>query len=107
MIYDKFTLANGRILTFRDLVNGDLPKLNSVYNGIVEEGKYFLRNKGPSDIEEINEWLQQRLQAGLTYVAVEVDGELVGGATIESREGKASHVAVFGVSSERGFVISE
>lgn len=103
MIYDKFTMTDGRILTFRDLVSDDLLKLNSVYNSIVAEGKYFLRNQGLSDLEEVNEWFQQHLRAGLTYVAVEVDSEVVGGATIEPREGKASHVAYFGVFLKKEF----
>jgi len=103
VIYDRFTLVDGRLLTFRDVINDDFSKLNSVYNSILDEGKYFLRNQGLSNLEEINKWFQQHLRAGLIYVAVEVDGEVVGGATIEPREGKASHVAYFGVFLRKDF----
>jgi RimJ/RimL family protein N-acetyltransferase len=97
MIYDEFKLADGRVVTFSDLAEDDLPQLNSVYNEIVDEGRYFLRNRGPSSIKEARRWLHQHLQSGLTYIAAKVDDRLVGGATIEPREGKASHVAYLGI----------
>jgi RimJ/RimL family protein N-acetyltransferase len=103
MIYDEFKLPDDHTVVFCDLIEDDVPQLMSVYNSIVEEGKYFLRNRGPSSVEEAREWLQQHLQAGLTYVAVKVNGELAGGATIEPREDKASHVAYFGIFLKKEF----
>ena len=103
MIYDEFELARGRITTFADLTEGDLRELIAVYNSIVEEGEYFLRNEGLSSIEDALEWFHKRVKAGMTYIAVKVKGELVGGATIEPREGKASHVAYFGIYLRKEF----
>jgi len=39
----------------------------------------------------------------MTYVAARVNGELVGGATIEPRQGKASHRAYFGIYIKKEF----
>jgi len=103
MIYDKFELADGQIVMFVDLDEGDLPELILVYNSVVKEGKYFLRNEGLSSIEEASEWFHEHVKAGLTYLAVKVNGKLVGGATIEPREGKASHVAYFGIYIKKDF----
>jgi len=80
-----------------------LPELISVNNSVIEEGKYFFKNEGLSSIEEASEWFHEHVKAGLTYVAVKVNGELVGGATIEPRKGKASHVAYFGIFIKKNF----
>jgi len=103
MIYDEFELADGRIATFTDLNEGDLRELISVYNSVVEEEEYFLRNEGLSSIEDALEWFHKRVKAGMTYIAVKVNGDLVGGATIEPREGKASHVSYFGIYLRKEF----
>lgn len=101
MIYDKFELADGRVITFRDLEETDLLELVSVYNRIIKEETFFLRNEGLSSVDDAREWFNKHVKAGLTYIAVKVDGELVGGATIEPKEGKASHVAYFGIFLKR------
>lgn len=102
-VYGEFELADERVVTFTDLAENDLPQLISVYNDIVEEGRYFLRDTGPSCVEELSEWLHEHLKAGLIYVAAKLGDKLVGGATIESREGKASHVAYFGIFLKKEF----
>jgi len=103
MIYDEFKLVDGRIVTFSDLNENELLELIPVYNSIIEEGKYFLRNERLVSVEDALEWFNEHVKAGLTYVAVRVNGRLEGGATIEPREGKASHVAYFGVFIKREF----
>jgi len=103
MIYDEYKLADDRIVTFTDLNENDLPELTSVYNRVIEEGKYFLRNEGISSNEDALKWFREHVKAGLTYVVVKVSCELVGGATIEPREGKASHVGYFGIFMKKEF----
>ena len=43
---DKFELADGRVVTFDELREGDLPQLIQVFNDVVGEGIYFHRMKG-------------------------------------------------------------
>jgi L-amino acid N-acyltransferase YncA len=93
IIYDESNLADNRAVAFNDLTENGLAQLNLVYNDIVEEGKYLLRNEGPSSVEKARRWLRQPLQTGLAYVAVKVKNRLVGEASIEPREGRASHIA--------------
>lgn len=103
MEYDRFQLEDGRMVTFDALNEQDLPKLINVYNSVIEEGLYFHRNKGLPDIETARQWYQNRLKAGLFYLAARVNNELVGGATIEPGLGKSSHVAYFGTYLKRQF----
>jgi L-amino acid N-acyltransferase YncA len=103
VVYDEFQFDDGRIATFVDLTEDDLPQLMSVYGDVVAEGRYFIHNVGPSDIEELTQWFHEHQKAGLMYVVAKIDSRLVGGATIEPREGKASHVAYFGVFLKRDF----
>ena len=103
MEYDRFQLKDGRTVTFDDLKDQDLPKLINLYNSIIKEGLYFHRNEGLPDLETARQWYQNHLKAGLFYLAARVNGELVGGATIEPRQGKASHVAYLGIYLKRQF----
>ena len=103
MEYDRFQLKDGRIVTFDELKEQDLPKLINVYNSVIEEGLYFHRNEGLPDLETARQWYQNHLKAGLFYLAARVNGELVGGATMEPGPGKSSHVAYFGIYLKRQF----
>lgn len=90
-------------MIFDDLKEQDLPKLIEVFNSVIEEGLYFHRNEGLPDLETARQWYQNHIKAGLFYLAARVNGELVGGATIEPGLGKASHVAYFGTYLKRRF----
>lgn len=103
MNYDRFELADGRSVTFDILKELNLPELVQVYNSIIEEGLYFIRNEGLPDVETAQEWYQERVKAGMVYIVVRVNNEFIGGASIEPREGKASHVGYFGIYLKKEF----
>jgi len=103
MEYDRFQLQDGRMVIFNELKEQDLPELINVYNSIIKEGLYFHRDEGLPDLETARQWYQNRLKAGLFYLAARVNNELVGGATIEPGLGKSSHVAYFGIYLKRQF----
>ncbi len=103
MEYDRFQLKDGRTVIFDTLKDQDLPKLINVHNSVIKEGLYFHRNEGLPDLETARQWYQNHIKAGLFYLAARVNGELVGGATIEPRPGKASHVAYLGIYLKRQF----
>jgi len=103
VIRDRFKLADGRVVILDELKEQDLPKLVPVFNGVVQEGLYFHRDEGLPNVESAQKWFQDRVKASMTYVAARVNGELVGGATIEPKEGKASHRAYFGIYLKGNF----
>ena len=103
MEYDRFQLKDGRMVIFDELKEQDLRELIEVHNSVIEEGLYFHRNEGLPNLETAREWYQNHIKAGLFYLAMRVNRELVGGATIEPGPGKASHVAYFGIYLKRQF----
>lgn len=103
MNYDRFELPEGRFVTFDILKEPDLPELVPVYNSIIEEGLYFIRNEGLPDVETAQEWYQEQVKAGMMYIVVRVNNEVIGGASIEPKEGKASHVGYFGIYLKKEF----
>jgi len=103
MNYGRFELADGRVVTFDILKERDLPELVPVYNSIIEEGISFIRNKRLPDVETAQEWYQEQVKAGMTYIVARVNNEFIGGASIEPREGKASHVGYFGIYLKNEF----
>jgi len=103
LIQDRYKLADGRVVTFDELKEHDLPELVPVYNSIIEEGIYFIRSEGLPDFEAAREWYQKRVEAGMIYIVARVNNEFIGGASLEPRGGKASHVGFFIIYLKRGF----
>ncbi len=103
MNYDRFELADGRRVTFDILEERDLPELVPVYNSIIEEELYFIRNEGLPDVETAQEWCRKQVKVGMMFIVVRVNNELIGGASLEPREGKASHVGHFGIYLKKEF----
>lgn len=103
MEYGRFQLKDGRTVTFDKLEEQDLPQLIEVFNSVIREGLYFHRNEGLPDLKTAKQWYKNHTRAGLFYLAARVNGELVGGATIEPGPGKASHVAYFGIYLQREY----
>ena len=103
MNYDGFELADGRLATFDILEERDLPELVPVYNSIIEEELYFIRNEGLPNVETAQEWYREQVKVGMMFIVVRVNNELIGGASIEPREGKASHVGYFGIYLKKEF----
>jgi len=101
--YDGFELADGRLVTFDILEERDLPELVPVYNSITEEELYFIRNEGLPDVETAQEWYRKQVKVGMMFILVRVNNELIGGASIEPREGKAFHVGYFGIYLKKEF----
>jgi len=101
--YDRFELGDSRLVTFNLLTERDLPELVPVYNSIIEEGLYFIRNGELPDVKTAQEWYREQVKAGMVYIVVRVNNELFGGASIEPREGKASHVGYFGIYLKKEF----
>lgn len=100
---DKFELADGRVVTFDELREGDLSQLIQVFNAVVREGIYFHRNEEIPDVETAIEWYQKQMKKGMVFVAAKVNNKFVGGASIEPRKGKASHVGYFGIYIKKEF----
>jgi len=103
VIHDRFKLADGRIVIFDELKEQDLPEIVPVFNSVVQEGLYFHRNEGLPNVETARKWFQDHVKVGMIYVAARVNNELVGGATIEPKQGKASHRAYFGIYLKKEF----
>lgn len=99
----KFRLADGRVVRFENLREQDLPEVVEALNSVIREGVYLTLNEEVVDMEKERKWYHDHMEAGMTYLVVRVDDEIVGGAGIEPRVGKESHVAVLGVSIKERF----
>jgi len=64
---------------------------------------YFHRNEGLPDLETARKWYQDHAKAGMTFIAARVNNQLIGGASLEPRRGKASHVAYVGIYLRKEF----
>ncbi|MFQ6074056.1 MAG: hypothetical protein ACE5KC_02440 [Candidatus Bathyarchaeia archaeon] len=51
MEYDRFQLRDGRVVTFDELKEQDLPELVEVFNSVIKEALYFLRNERLPNLE--------------------------------------------------------
>jgi len=103
MELEKFKLPDGRTLTFDQLREQDLPQLIRVFNSVIQEGLYLPRNEGVPDLETAQKWYQDRVKAGMTFIAARVNSQLVGGASLEPGRGKTSHVANLGIYLKKEF----
>jgi len=103
MIRKKFQLADRRFVTLEDLKEEDLPELVQVLNSVIQEGQYLLMEEEIIDLEIELQWYHDHMKAGMTYLIARVDGEIVGGASIEPKKGKESHVLVYGIFIKDGF----
>ena len=99
----KFRLADGRVARLEDLREQDLPEVVETLNSVIREGVYLTLNEEIVDMEMERKWYHDHMEAGMTYLVVRVDDEIVGGASIEPRVGKESHVAVYGAFIKKGF----
>ena len=99
----KFHLADGRVVRVEDLREQDLPEVAETLNSVIREGVYLTLNEEIVDMEMERKWYHDRMEAGMTYLVVRVNDEIVGGGSIEPRVGKESHVAVYGVFIKEEF----
>lgn len=99
----RFQLKDGRRVEFYELRKQDLPEMMEVFNSVIMEDAYFPRKEGLPDLETAKQWYQDHKKTGLFYLAARVDDDFVGGATIEPRTGKASHIAYFGMYLRQQF----
>jgi len=97
MIYKRFKLADGRTVTFEELKEKDLPEVVEALNSVIREDVYLLFNEEITDMEEERRWYYNHMKAGMTYLVARVDGKVVGGASIEPKPAKMSHVVVYGI----------
>jgi L-amino acid N-acyltransferase YncA len=103
MAYKKFKLKGGRTVTLDLLKEKDLPEVVDALNSVIREGVYLGHDEEIVDMELERKWFQDHVKAGMSYLAARVDGEVVGGASIEPRRGKFSHTAVYGIFIKDGF----
>jgi len=103
MVYKKFKLKDGRAATLDFLKEEDLPEVVDALNRVIREGIYLAHDEEMVDMELERKWYQDHIKAGMSYLVARVDGEVVGGASIEPRRGKFSHIAVFGIFIKDGF----
>ena len=96
-------MKDGRVATFRDLKESDLPELVHVLNSVIREEVYLNLDKEIEDMEEERRWYHTHMKAGMTYIIARVDGKIVGGASIEPKKGKQAHVAAYGIFIKDGF----
>lgn len=99
----KFRLADSRVVRFEDLREQDLPEVVEALNSVIREGVYLTLNEEIVDMEMERKWYHDHMEAGMTYLVVRVNGEIVGGAGIEPKVGKESHVVTYGVSIKKEF----
>jgi len=103
MFHKKFRLTDGREVTFKELEERDLPEVVSALNSVIREGVYLTHDEEITDMDAELKWYQDHMKAGMNYLVARVEGEVVGGASIEPRRGRESHVAVYGVFIKEGF----
>jgi len=103
MIRKRLRLADGRFVTFEDLREEDLLEVVQVLNSVIREGLYLLMEEEIVDMEMERQWYHDHMKAGMTYLVARVDGEMVGGASIEPKRGRESHVVVYGIFIKEGF----
>lgn len=97
MIYKRFKLADSRTVTFEELEEKDLAEVVKVLNSVIREDVYLLFNEEITDMEEERRWYYDRMKAGMTYLVARVNRKVVGGASIEPKRAKQSHIVVYGV----------
>ena len=97
MIYKRFKLADGQTVTFEELKEKDLPGVVEALNSVISEDVYLLFNEEITDMEEERRWYYDHMRAGMTYLVARVNGKVVGGASIEPKRAKSSHVVVYGI----------
>lgn len=97
MVYKKFKLKDGQTVTLDFLKEEDLPEIADALNSVIREGIYLAHEEEVVDMEMERKWFHDRMKAGITYLVARVNGEVVGGASIEPKRGKFSHTAAFGI----------
>jgi L-amino acid N-acyltransferase YncA len=103
MAYKKFKLKDSRTVNLDFLKEEDLPEIVDALNSVIREGVYLMHDKEIVDMELERRWYKDHMESGMSYLVARVDGEVVGGASIEPRWGKFSHIAVFGIFIKDGF----
>jgi len=103
MFHKKFRLTDGREVTFTELKEKDLPEVVSVLNSVIREGVYLTHDEQIVDMDAELEWYRDHMKAGMSYLVARVEDKVVGGASIEPRRGRESHVAVYGIFIKEGF----
>lgn len=98
-----FRLADGGEVTFAELREQDLPEVVYTLNSVIREGVYLNLDEEILDMDAELEWYRSHMKAGMSYLVARVEGQVVGGASIEPRRGRESHVAVYGVFIKDGF----
>lgn len=96
-------MKDGRIATLDFLREEDLPEIVDALNSVIRESVYLALYEEIVDMDLERKWYQDRTNAGMSYLVARVDGEVVGGASIEPKIGKFAHTAVFGIFIEDGF----
>lgn len=93
--------ADGKEVVIRYPRMSDLEDIMEFMNSVVEEGSYLNMQKRLKRKEEI-EWLSNALKGNergdKIYLVVEVDGRVLGSASVEPKVGAKSHVAEFGIA---------
>ncbi len=105
-VISRFTARNGTVVTFRTPRSSDLDDLLRYINGLVDEEAMILMNKRTNRKEEAA-WLRNvlsKLKSGTAiYLAVEVNGQVVGLASVEQLRWRESHVGNLGISIAEGY----
>jgi len=103
MAYKKLKLKDSRILTLDFLEEEDLPEVVDALNSVIRERVYLGHDEEIVDMDLERKWYQDHMKSGMTYLVARVDGEVVGGASIEPRRGKFAHTAAYGIFIKDGF----
>lgn len=103
MIYKKFKLKDGRAVSFDFLREKDLPEIVEALNSVIRESIYLTFDEEIVDMKLERKWYKDRMKTGMSYLVARVNGEVVGGASIEPRWGKFAHIAVLGIFIKDGF----
>jgi RimJ/RimL family protein N-acetyltransferase len=97
MVYKTVELTDGRKATLDWLTKEDALEIVEVLNEVIKEGRYLFLNDPITDMEKQLEWFEQRTKEGMLYLTARVDGELVGGATLNPKTDKHRHIASYGI----------
>lgn len=101
--YRQVKLKDGRTAELSWLRAEDLPEVVDALNSVIREQKYLFMNDEITDMEEERKWFERGKVSGRLYLVTRINGEIVGGASIQPQAHKRAHVAEYGVFIREGY----
>lgn len=96
----------GKKVLYRHPTMDDAEDILEYTNSIIEEGKYFVTEEKLSleeEKENLKEVIERVEENKTVFILLEVDGKVVGGASVSSKKGRMAHMGDIGMGIKKGF----